>query len=191
MLLLFIQVLLPTLRYSVRIQSRSQLQASCALAMQQMRDDLQKTNAAGLGYVNFTSAAPTTVLAFQPLNPELLGDTPAYLVELVSYSWFKPDAQLVRRHWLPAPSMSGLTFAADTAVRLSPTQLSTLPGLTPQPRDTKVACPNVFSFVISSAVNAPDVGNPLHLRLVVQRQVAAGEPDSYALEQSIFLRNSQ
>ncbi len=183
-LVLSLQFILPAMRISMRTQARTQMQQSCIMALQRIRTDLDQTNAAAIGYVNQGVGQSHTVLALQPLRPEVVNNLPAYEMQLVSYHWTTDPGMLMRRRWEPPPSIPGATFLPDQPLRLMQPQLNLLPGLIDF-KESRQICPDVSGFSIASAVPPPNVGNPLRIRLDLKKR-----DDSCTLEQTVLLRNS-
>lgn len=165
----------PLVRIVIRSQERAGLQQRCTLAMDSLRGGLQATNPGGLAYT-------PGLLVLHPLDVRAVATRPRYLVEL--WSFHHTGGELRRQRWQPVPSALGLTLTDDAASRLTPSQLTLLPTLGP-PADQRLLTSGVTEFNLSSSAPAPQLANPVRLRLVLAHQ-----DDRYACEQTVLLRNS-
>ena len=183
---LAIQVVLPAMRWSTRSQSRGQLQESCYAALQNVRAELQLTNAAAISLTNSSSPGAPVVLAFQPLLQDLPSARPTYLAELTAICWDPSAGTLVRKSWSTDPLGVGLDTVSPS--RLKDVQLLSLRTLATS--DSKMLAQYVEDFSVTSGTARPNIGNPLKLHLTLKRQVAAGEPDQSTLDSVVYLRNA-
>lgn len=180
LLLLTVQFILPVMRLSMRAQDRTQLQQICYLALTKLRSDFEATNAAAIGLVNQGPGETSTILAMQPVEPQMIDAHPAYKKELVCYYWTPSEGKLWRKVYRP----DGFSFDSKFATRLGLSQLHTLPALTGA-QDARQLANDVSEFSLSSSVAAPNIGNPLKVKLTLKRV-----QDNCTLEQTIVLRNS-
>lgn len=178
--LLGARMLAGSMRMTARTQGRADLQQTITLAVLQLRNDLQMSNAAGLSFYNADATYPGTIVAVQPLLTEGLQNRPLYGRELRTYSCRFPEGRLIRQRWESVP---GVTLEQEAATRLTIGQLRSIPTLTTA-KETRIVARDVTKFQISSGFEPPNIGNPLRLHLTGTRA-----PDTFSLDQTVFLRN--
>lgn len=180
LLVLTFRFFVPALKISLRSQARTGMQQRCYLALQKIHADLDMTNAGAVSLVN--DPAPS-ILALQPIELETLEGRPTYQMKLISYH-VSQKKQLLRRVWAPPPGL-GVTFETSRTHRLSSLQLVQMAALASGAMETRQLSPDVETFDLSSGVPAPNIANPVKVKIVLK----TGD-DRCAMEQSVFLKNT-
>lgn len=194
LLALAIQIFIPAMKSSAATAARVQMQQSAVIALNRIVADLEGSLAAGIALHN-NDATGEVLLGIHPIVDvtSTKPSTQIYSRQMVLYRHLAGSNLLQRQLWPPDPSAKGASLdgvnipSPFTPLRLSQDDLHIVCTAA---HDRQTLSQDVKSFRMVSSAVAPQIGQPIQMRLELSRS-EHGKDIQFALQRSVHLRNSE
>jgi len=179
------EALITSSRKTARLTAQAQLQETAIVTLRRLERDLSMTAAAGLAVHLPASEDDLSILSMHCLVDVEPSGIRRYARRLVVYVHHPSRQVLVLRGWDALPDGSAL----DPLEACRPTTEQLLRLATdPNPRE-RVVAHDVAAFTVTSDAPSGQIGDPLGVRLLLQRRAVSGEVEQYDLRRTYTLRN--